>query len=275
MTRTAVLLISLASLALAQNKPTLKPADYGRWESLGAATLSPDGKWIAYEIRRTNGENELRVNTINDTNSKAIAFCTGAAFSADSHWLACLSGVSETEQDRARKASRPVHNKLKIVELANMSVTTIDDVPAFGFSGDGVYIAFPRYGGSAGGGRGGNGGNGGGGRGGRGGGNNADSAENSDPTGTTLTVRNLSTGVDTTFGNATSFSWQDHGTTLAMTIAVEGRAGNAIQVFDPQGGTLRVLDSGPALFTSLNWRKESNDLAAFRSVKHDGFDGES
>jgi hypothetical protein len=75
-------------------------------------------------------------------------------------------------------------------------------------------------------------------------------------------VRNLSTGVDTTFGNVTSYSWQDKGSNLAMTIGVDGRTGNAIQVFDPRSGSLKVLDSGAALYTALAWRKESADLAA-------------
>ena len=38
---------------------------------------------------------------------------------------------------------------------------------------------------------------------------------------------------------------------------------------------MKVLDGGQAIFSGLTWRRESSDLAAFRSVKHDGFDGES
>src|SRR5579864_4127418 len=208
MNRCGVLLIFAASLALAQTKPTLKPADYGRWETLGAATLSPDGHAIAYEIRRVDGDNELRVGTTADSKSKAIAFCNGPAFSADSKWLACISGVSETEQERARKANRPLENKLQILDVASGAVTTIDGVQSFAFSLEGEYLAFRHYGAnrenaaSAGG----RGGNGGGGRGGRGGG--AAASEN-DPAGTALVVRNLATNVDTTFGNVTSYSWAD------------------------------------------------------------------
>ena len=251
----------------------MKPADYGKWESLGTATLSPDGKWIAYDIRRVNGDNELRVSAASGGSAKTIAFCTGAAFSADSKWLGCEAGVSEAEADRLKKASKPAaQNKLQILELATGNVTAIDDVPSFAFSGDGVYVAFPHYGGSVGGGR----GNAGGGRGGRGGGDNAERNDRVDPTGTTLTVRNLSTGVDTTFGNVTSFAWQDNGTNLAMTIGVEGRTGNAIQIVRSEDrDRCSVLDSGPAVFSALTWRKDSNDLAALRSVKQDGFEGES
>src|ERR1700685_2859094 len=56
-----LLLAAFVQLAGAQAKATLTPADYGKWETLGQATLSADGKWLAHEIRRTDGNNELRV----------------------------------------------------------------------------------------------------------------------------------------------------------------------------------------------------------------------
>jgi dienelactone hydrolase len=99
--------------------------------------------------------------------------------------------------------------------------------------------------------------------------------ENADPAGAPLTVRDLKTGVDTTFGNVTTFAWQDKGAHLAMTIGVEGREGNAVQLFDPTRGELKVLDSGNAVFTALAWRKDSADLAALRSKKDKDYEGES
>ncbi len=41
-------------VAAQQLPPT--PADYAKWESLGATTLSPNGRWIAYAISRPNDE---------------------------------------------------------------------------------------------------------------------------------------------------------------------------------------------------------------------------
>ena len=278
----SLLLLAAAAHLTAQQKPTLTPADYGKWETLGQATLSPDGKWLAHEIRRTDGNNELRIASTGASaagKTHVIAFCSGAAFSADSRWLACEATVSESEQDRLRKARRPVQNKLAVLDLANGAVTTIDNVQSFAFSSQDPDVAFRRYPparenaaptDAPAAGRGGGGGRGGAGRGGGGAG-----ADGNDPTGSALTIRSLATGVDTTFGDVTGYAWQDKGTNLAMTIGVEGRTGNSIQVFDPHAGSLRVLDSGPALFTDLTWRKESNDLAALRSVKQDGYDGES
>ena len=60
-----------------------------------------------------------------------------------------------------------------------------------------------------------------------------------------------------------------------MTIGVEGRVGNSIQIFAANSGNLRVLVSGPSVFTGLAWRKDSDDLAALQSIKNEAFDGES
>jgi dipeptidyl aminopeptidase/acylaminoacyl peptidase len=279
--RTLTLLV-FAACALAQPKPTLTPADYGKWETLGAGTLSPDGKWLAYEIRRTDGDNELRVAATGAPSgpggkTHVLAFCSGAAFSADSRYLACSATVSETEQDRARKAGRPAQNKLNVLDLGNGEIAKVDDVQSLAFSGVGPYLAFRKYP-PAGAGRGANAAApaAGGGRGSRGGSAQDAAADpERDPAGAVLVVRNLSTGVDTTFGDVTSYSWQDKGSNLAMAIGVDGRTGNAIQVFDPPSGSLKALDSGAALYTALTWRKESADLAALRSFKQDGYEGES
>src|SRR5579862_1263103 len=230
----SLLIFVFGICALAQPKPTLAPADYGKWETLGTATLSPDGKWLAYEVRRTNGDNELRVSsTAGGGKTHVLAFCSGAAFSADSRWLACEATVSETELDRARKAGRPAQNKLNVLDLSNGETAKVDEVQSFAFSGEGPYVAFRKYppAGAGGGGRGAAPAAGGGGRGGRGGAADSSDTER-DPTGAVLLVRTLTTGVDATFGNVTAYAWQDKGSTLAMAIGVDGRTGNALQTFD-------------------------------------------
>ncbi len=73
----------------------------------------------------------------------------------------------------------------------------------------------------------------------------------------------------------TNLAWQDTGATVALTIGVDGRAGNALEVFDAHSGSIKVLDSGAYLYSSLTWRRDSNDLAAFRSVTDKAYDGDS
>ncbi len=79
---------SLPGLALAQGGQGSQPpgfADYGKWETLSSAGsrggLSPDGRWIAYAINRTNGENELRITGLADGSTEVIAFGAQAVYS--------------------------------------------------------------------------------------------------------------------------------------------------------------------------------------------------
>src|SRR5215831_6963336 len=108
-------LFALAINLLAQPKLPPTPADYGQWETLvdagggggrgGPASggLSPDGKWLAYGINRSNGNNELRVANIASGTVKTTGFGTQAAWSDDSRWVAYSIGYSEAQQERMRK----------------------------------------------------------------------------------------------------------------------------------------------------------------------------
>ena len=107
--------------------------------------LSPDGRWLAYGINRTNGENELRVTAIADGTTKTIAFGAQPAFSADSRWLAVSVGYSEAQQDKMRKDKKPIRRKLSLVNLSSAEVTTIDGVESFAFSADGQQLLMRHY----------------------------------------------------------------------------------------------------------------------------------
>ncbi|HMC75759.1 MAG TPA: hypothetical protein VKH34_01460, partial [Vicinamibacterales bacterium] len=78
--------------------PAPSPADFGQWERLTAAGerggLSPDGRWLAYAITRTSGDNDLRVTSVADGTTKTIAFGAQPVFSSDSRWAAVSVGYS-------------------------------------------------------------------------------------------------------------------------------------------------------------------------------------
>jgi dipeptidyl aminopeptidase/acylaminoacyl peptidase len=264
-----LLALALALPLAAQPKPSIAPADYGKWETLGNGVFSPDGKWLAYPIRRADGTFELRISPTAGGKTQVAKFGTDPAFSSDSRWVAYAIGVSEADAEKAPAARKP-QNKLGLMELSTGTATSVDDITAFAFSDRGAFLAMRRFAPRtaappaatpAAGGRG---GRGGGGRGGA-----------TDPVGTTLLVRDLASGMDTTFGDVTDFKWQDKGTHLAMTIGAENRVGNGIQLYDASTTTLKVLDSGNASFSALTWRKDSSDLAALRSKRDLNYDGDS
>jgi dipeptidyl aminopeptidase/acylaminoacyl peptidase len=280
--------LALTTHVIAQTKVPPASADYGQWETLvdaggggggrGGPTsggLSPDGKWLAYGINRSNGNNELRVANVAAGTVKTTAFGTQAAYSDDSRWAAFSIGYSEAQQERMRKDNKPVQNKLGLLNLATGEQTTVEGIQSFSFSPNGAWLAMRHYppeaAGGAGAGRGAPAGGRGGGRGGA-----AANGQDDNTPGATLIVRQLATGRDMTFGNVSEFAWQDikhKGTLLAMAISTTDKTGNGVQLFDSAAGTLRVLDSSASTYSNLAWRKDGADLAALKSKTDDKRDG--
>jgi dienelactone hydrolase len=249
-------LVAAATLA-AQGQRVPAPTDYGQFESLGpGGGLSPDGAWTAYAINRSNRDNELRISKVGDGTTTAIAFGSQPVFTADSKWAAYRIGMSESAEEKLRNEKKPVHSKAGLLDLQLGEKTVVDDIESFAFNAAGSYVAMRRY--------------------------PPEPekkptdppppADGDDPKGATLVVRQLSTGRDTTFGNVSEFAWQDKGRLLAVAIATEDKTGNGIQLFDPESGALRVLDSSAAIYSGLAWRKESTDLAVLRSKRDDSHD---
>jgi len=244
----------------AQSKLPVSPADYGKFETLAVqprAGLSPDGRWLAYGINRSNRENELRIVAVAGGSPKTIAFASQPAFSADSKWVAYGIGYAEAQEEKLRQQKKPIHRKAGLLNLTSGDLSTVDGIESFAFNASGSHLAMKRY-----------------------------APERKDapdtpppveepPAGATLIVRQLSTGRDTTLGNVTEFTWQEKGALLALAIASDDKTGNGIQVFDPETGSLRVLDSAAATYSGLTWRKDSNDLVALRSKANDRREGSS
>src|SRR5438445_1335914 len=141
MRRISITLLFLSGLLIGQAKLPPTPADYGQWESLvssqRAGGLSPDGKWLAYGINRSNGNNDLRIVAVADGaegKHNVTAFGTGPIFSSDSRWVAYSIGYSEAQADKLRKDKKPVQNKLGLLNLASSEQTTVDTIQPFAFS---------------------------------------------------------------------------------------------------------------------------------------------
>lgn len=248
-----------ASGTNAQQKRTLEPADYGRWEQLSAQAtpLSPDGKWLLYGITRTNRQNELRVQPSDGGEAVVIPFGERPVFTKDSRWLAYSIGFSEEQEAKLRKEKKPLHRQVGLLELATGKKTTVDGIESFSLAPSSTHIALRRYapepasGGGAGAG-------------------GADRAANETVApGTSLLIRELATGRDTTFASVSEIAWQDDGSLLAFAVTVDGGVGNGLQIFDAATSTVRSVDSSSSVYTQLTWREDSAALAAFRSSSAD------
>lgn len=241
MTRPYVRALLAAALALtplvaldAQERPVLSAADLARWESLGASRLSPDGAWLVYTITRGNEEVELRLRGGPADSTLAIPNALSPSFSPDSRSLAYLVGVSPKERDRLVKEKKPVRNSLAVRNLQSGAVMAIADVASFSMAPSGGFIAASRY--------------------------PAEGKRTAE-----VIVLDLARGTRLSFNNVGEHAWSDRKALLAMTIAVDGAAGNGIHLFDGTTGSVRVLDAMPSLYRAVAWRPKSDDLAVLRT----------
>lgn len=236
--------VALQTFAQTADVPSpVTPEDYGKWETLRSGMLSPNGRWLAYEVTRVNEENELRVRQLDTDVLTVMPFGEGVSFSSDSRWLAYGIKMSESERKKREKQKKSVRNNLGLLNLVTGDSTVVEEVASFIFRDDGAYLAMERY-----------------------------PRKDQESKGVDLVITNLSTGIKTNFGNVSEYAWQEDGAMLAMIIDAEGQAGNGIQVFDPDTGILRTLDTETTRYTGLSWREKEDDLAVLREREDDAYE---
>ncbi|MCY3705125.1 MAG: prolyl oligopeptidase family serine peptidase [Gammaproteobacteria bacterium] len=229
-----------AAEASAQQRPTLTPDDYGRWETLGQATLSPDGLWLAVGISRVNDEAELRIHRTDSDSVVVVPFGRSPRFSEDGAWLAYVIGISPDEREALQERREPVRNDMGLLNLRTGEQETIEDISSFSFSGDGRHLALRRY-----------------------------EPEEQESAGADAIVRSLASGASISFGNVGALAWQDEGYLLAMTVDAEDRVGNGVRLYDPESGRISSLDTDDAEYRQLSWREETADLAVLKTYADD------
>ena len=222
-------------------QPTITPDDYGQWESLGfTPTISPDGSWIVYQIRRVNEENELRLTSTDGDTTRALAYAEEPTFSSTSRWLAYSIGLSPGEREQKEEDEESIRDKLGVLDLSSGEVIVMDDVTSFAFSDDGSYLAYRKY-------------------------------APEDRSSGDLIVFDPQSGTSTNFGNVAEYGWSDWGTLLAMTIDTESGSANGVHVYDPSSGSLQVLESSSTEFRALSWREDHDQLAVLKAVEDSAF----
>ncbi|HYV98286.1 MAG TPA: prolyl oligopeptidase family serine peptidase [Gemmatimonadaceae bacterium] len=230
-------------------KQHLTRADYGKWETAGGVTLSPNGKWFAYTISRASGGSELHYQMVSDDSSRTVRGGSGAEFTANGRYLIySVNPSAEGGEGRGGRggrggraggaaASGDSRSHLVILDLQSGTQTSIPEAQGYSLSGDQRFMALRRS-----------------------------SSGNRSSRGADLVIHAIAGDrADLTLGGVADYAWSPNGAALAMTIDVDGRGGNGVQVLDASTGTLRALETGEARYSDLLWRRKSDDLLAYRS----------
>ncbi|MCC6317360.1 MAG: prolyl oligopeptidase family serine peptidase [Gemmatimonadaceae bacterium] len=233
---------ALAAPAAAQSRPAIAPADYGKWETPGPASLSPDGRWIAYTVQRVDEQVEVRVRRLDRDSTLVIANASAPVFNADSRWLAYTVSPTPAERERLERDRKPVRTSTGLLELGTLARHALAQSSSHRFSADGRHLAVRLVPTDA---------------------AKRDAAD--------LLVRDLAAGTSQTIGNVASYAWSDRGAQLALALETDGQAGNGVQLLDAGNGRLRTLASSTDRYRGLAWRRGAMDLAVLRSQPTNGY----
>ena len=188
------------SFTYAQTKKHLTPDDYGKWQSVGVTSLSPNGHWVAYQLLVQEDNDTLFLLNQTDNNSHKLPFASNPEISADNQWVAYRIGVPFKEAEKLREQNKPVEYKMGLLILATGKKEEIKNVARFQFSRNGkflaVYLAPPK--------------------------------ESKDK-GAVLLVKNLADGTTRTIGNVTEYAFNKKSDYLAYIVEAANTAGNSIE----------------------------------------------
>ena len=207
-------ILGAPSPASPQDRSLVTPDDYGRWEDVGTAEISPHGDWIAYVVTRVDDKSELRVRKLAEDSTRAFPWGARPIFSPDGRWLAWTNGLPPEERDQLEEKNEPVREKTSAMDLHTGETREFDAVSQRGFDATGRFIALRGY-----------------------------PPDEPGGKGADLRVVDLATGSETAFGNVGEIAWNPTGSLLALAIATGTDVGNGVQVYDAAAGTLRSADA--------------------------------
>jgi hypothetical protein len=278
-----VLAVAALPLTALAQKPALTQADWDRWKSISGTALSNDGKWAVYSlaplvgdgelvIRSTTGSTEYRVprgylgrpnnvpgglrpraggNPEEEAGGNTIA---PAQLSADSRYAFVLTYAPQTEFDRAgtnRRARTAVQGRsdLVIVRLADGNVTRVSRVRSFRAPrSSGAWVAYVVTDSvSADSSRG-----------------AASAAHLAGPRrrfGSSLVLRNMSTGTEERIADVLDFAFDDSATVLAYTVVSRGGERDGAYTRQLATGLTATLASGRGDYDQIALDRAATQVA--------------
>lgn len=241
---TILLLLSFSGWA--QQKKTLTPDDYGKWQSLANTDLSPNGEWVAWLVTSQEENDTLYVKNRLSAKLYKLEFAGNFEFSGDNQWIAYQIGVSYKESEKLKEQKLPIRYKMGLLHLATGKKQVVQDVSAFSFSRNGKFLAI-----------------------------SLDPPKENKDKGAVLLVKNLADSSTHTIGNVTAYAFNKKSDYLAYIIESANIAGNSVELYNLNTSTLKVVASDTCKFSKLGWQKEGEGFAFFKTFKSENFEEEN
>lgn len=235
-------------------KKTLGFTDIGRWNRINNATLSNDGKWMAYIYQPNEGDGTLYVRPFGGGKTYTIAVGSAPVFSDDSRYVGYFVSPPESASRAGRGArgggggrggrgaetegDNTPSRRFELLDLASGATYTVPGAATFKFSKGSKFVAIHTR-----------------------------PATGAKVKGADLLLRELATGITQNIGNVNLYDFDDDGGVLAYTVDAADRIGNGVYTIDLGTNQSKVLSSGAADYDQLTWSGTGTSLAALRGDK--------
>ncbi|MGH7670875.1 MAG: prolyl oligopeptidase family serine peptidase [Gemmatimonadaceae bacterium] len=270
----AAALLSPCSPAVARaqapgaNGPTkqLSIADMRAWKSIRGPSVSPDGKWLAYQLAPNDGDASVVIRSttgetswtfpVGDASSGGRGGRGGASgavtISGDSKWAMFSVAPTKAAAEQARKSHKPAESKVALVDLATGHEREFARIGRFAFAGDHPqWVALHTQVES-------------GGVGAEAGGRGGSAAPTPRAPSSDLLLYRLADGMMVNIGNVGEFGFDHDGQYLAYTVETSDRVGDGIQLRNLGTDVVRTVDGARAAYRQLAWADSGLALAALR-----------
>ena len=258
--------------ALPAGKKPITQDTYDEWRTISGASLSNDGKWVAYTVSPVVGEGNLvvRATTGSTEYAKVGRGFTGrpqlqpsadsaaqfsaapAQFSADSRFVVftIYPSRADVERARARRGSPPPRSSMGILSVADGTVRLVPNVRSFRLARNGgKYLAYlledttaaARPAGGAG-----------------------APAQPTGPrreNGTTLVLRDLAAGTETRIDGITNYAFDENEAWLGYTVTTAAGTNNGAFVRNLSTGATTTLVAGQATYRGWAFDRAGKQVA--------------
>ncbi len=232
--------VTLVSLTGQDTRPTAKPADYAKWQSLGANSISDDGAWIAWNISLVDGDDTLYIKNPSTSKIYKYALCSSLSFSNNSKWAAFRVGFSDDEVEKMNELKKPVRYKTRLLELSTGKERIFDNISSFAFTRDASHIIMSGY------------------------------PDEKSKT-RNLFIYNLKTGTIKNIGNISEYSVNKPGNRLVYIVNAEDKKGNGVEMMNLADYSISFIDNDTATYRNLVWEREGGSFVFLKAFSDTGF----
>lgn len=236
--RIALLFLALFAVPVAgQQKKALTFTDLMQIRQVANASISADGRWLAFTAAPDRGDPEVRVQATRGDTRHTVALGSQPVLSRDGAWVAMRLNPT-LEATETAKAGQAPRRGMALLATATGAVTEFPEVQALAFSADGAWLAYHRFE------------------------TKPDSGAAPAPSngkrkaGTTLVLRELSTGREVEVAHVRAFAFAEEGRHIAYTVASTDNTRDGVYVRNlaAAGEPEASVHAAPlGHYTSLTW----------------------